>query len=333
MELSFAIACQSGAMALPWDRRGRNSTRARQELTNLSIDDAMTSGHNRARPPGRRVGKSATKAQGGDSRWISRSGARRSRKPPRSSRTGAAGARTTRSARSTTSRREDIVNAAKLIRTGKVFALGIPLDRDGPQTGLFGGRFNPIHQMLATGTDAIAGQQDWNKIRYADDTLMLCVQGATHWDALGHIFYEDKAYNGHDAKLIDSKGPRACSASSIPRARWSAAACCSTSRATAGAVDERRREHLQRRAQHLRPGAERRNPQRRFRHRAHRPDGALPRRRRSGAATPAATRRASSSRTATGARRRRSPRSAPTPGASRCGRTRPPRPTSPGIGW
>src|SRR5512140_2844574 len=101
---------------------------------------------------------------------------------------------------------EDIVKAASLIRTGKAFALGIPLDREGPQNGLFGGRFNPLHQMLATGTDAIAGQQDWNKIRYADDTIMLCVQGASHWDALGHVFYEDKAYNGHDAKLIDSRG-------------------------------------------------------------------------------------------------------------------------------
>ena len=57
-------------------------------------------------------------------------------------------------------RPEDVVRAASLIRTGKVFALGIPLDGNGPQTGLFGGRFNPIHQMLATGTDAIAGQQD-----------------------------------------------------------------------------------------------------------------------------------------------------------------------------
>ncbi|HEY1980365.1 MAG TPA: cyclase family protein, partial [Xanthobacteraceae bacterium] len=94
---------------------------------------------------------------------------------------------------------QDIVKAASLIRTGKVFALGIPLDANGPQNGLFGGRFNPIHQMLATGTDAVAERQDWNKIRYADDTLMLCVQGATHWDALGHVFYEDKAYNGHDA--------------------------------------------------------------------------------------------------------------------------------------
>src|SRR3981189_3188949 len=101
---------------------------------------------------------------------------------------------------------EHTPNAAKLVRPGKVFALGIPLDRNGPQTGLFGGRFNPIHQMLATGTDAIAGRQDWNKIRSPDDTLNLCVQGATHWDALGHVFYEDKAYNGHDAKLIDSKG-------------------------------------------------------------------------------------------------------------------------------
>ena len=29
---------------------------------------------------------------------------------------------------------------------------------------------------------------------------------ATHWDALKYIFYEDKAYNGYDAKLIDAKG-------------------------------------------------------------------------------------------------------------------------------
>jgi kynurenine formamidase len=103
-------------------------------------------------------------------------------------------------------RPKDIVNAAKLVKKGKAFSLGIPLDQNGPQTGLFGGRFNPIHQMLATGTDAIAGRQDWNKIRYADDTLNLCVQGATHWDALGHIFYEDKAFNGFEAKLIDAKG-------------------------------------------------------------------------------------------------------------------------------
>ncbi len=104
-------------------------------------------------------------------------------------------------------RPEDVVRAASLIRTGRIFALGIPLDRTGPQTGLFGGRWNPIHTMLATGTDAIAGRQDETvRLRYADDAINMPVQCATHWDSLGHIFYEDKMYNGHDAKLVDSNG-------------------------------------------------------------------------------------------------------------------------------
>jgi kynurenine formamidase len=104
---------------------------------------------------------------------------------------------------------QDIVRAAGLIRIGKVFALGIPLDRRGPQSGLWGGRWNPIHTMLATGTDAVAGRHDKVPgIRYADDALNMPVQAATHWDALGHIFYEDKMYNGFDAREADSNGLR-----------------------------------------------------------------------------------------------------------------------------
>ena len=103
---------------------------------------------------------------------------------------------------------EDIVRAAGLIRSGKIFALGIPLDRNGPQTGLFGNRWNPIHTMLATGTDAVAGRYEKvPNIRYADDAINLPVQCATHWDLLGHIFYEDKMYNGFDAREADFKRP------------------------------------------------------------------------------------------------------------------------------
>jgi kynurenine formamidase len=101
----------------------------------------------------------------------------------------------------------DIIAAAKLIRKGKAFALGIPLDRSGPQTGLFGGRWNPIHTMLATGTDAVAGRQDQTmRLRYADDAINMPVQGATHWDSLGHVFLDEKMYNGYDARLVDSGG-------------------------------------------------------------------------------------------------------------------------------
>ena len=98
----------------------------------------------------------------------------------------------------------DIVAASKLIRTGRVFALGIPLGPSGPQRGLFGKRWNPIHTMLATGTDALAGRQ--HGLLYSDDAINMPIQSATHWDSLGHIFYHDQMYNGHHASAVDSNG-------------------------------------------------------------------------------------------------------------------------------
>ena len=54
---------------------------------------------------------------------------------------------------------QDIINAARLIRKGKSFSLALNFDNHGPQSGLWGNRFNPIHTMLATGVDAAAGRQ------------------------------------------------------------------------------------------------------------------------------------------------------------------------------
>ena len=103
---------------------------------------------------------------------------------------------------------EDIVAAAGLIQKGKTFALGLPLDEK-LQSGLFGGRWNPIHTMLATGTDAVAGNQDVEVgLRYADDAINLPCQCSTQWDALAHIFLDDKMYNGYDATLVDTNGAR-----------------------------------------------------------------------------------------------------------------------------
>lgn len=106
---------------------------------------------------------------------------------------------------------DDIVNAAKLVRRGKVFALGLALDEKGPQRGLFGGRWNPLHQMLATGTDAVAGVQDETvRLRYADDAINLPTQCASQWDALAHVFLGDQMWNGYPAILVDSRGAKKC---------------------------------------------------------------------------------------------------------------------------
>ena len=105
---------------------------------------------------------------------------------------------------------EDVAAAAKLVKRGKTFALGLPLDQK-IQSGLFGGRWNPIHQMLATGTDAVAGVQDGDGkayLRYADDAINLPMQCSTQWDALAHIFLDDKMWNGYPATLVDVQGAK-----------------------------------------------------------------------------------------------------------------------------
>ncbi len=102
---------------------------------------------------------------------------------------------------------KDIADAAKLIKRGKVFRLGLELDENGPQRGLFGGRWNPMHQMLATGTDAVQGiQESLVGMRYADDAINLPTQAASQWDALAHVFAGDKMWNGYDATLVDTRG-------------------------------------------------------------------------------------------------------------------------------
>ncbi|CAN0562892.1 unnamed protein product, partial [Laminaria digitata] len=102
---------------------------------------------------------------------------------------------------------EMIADAAKLVKKGKVFRLGLNLDENGPQNGLFGGRWNPMHQMLATGTDAVQGiQEPLAGMRYADDAINLPTQCATQWDALAHVFTDDKMWNGYDATLVDVRG-------------------------------------------------------------------------------------------------------------------------------
>ncbi len=112
---------------------------------------------------------------------------------------------------------QDIAYAASLVKTGKVFSMAIPLDVNGPQWGERG-RTNPHRTMVYTGTDAILGRQDFIKMRYADDVVTMPLQCATHWDSIGHVFYESwedgkrnvVMWNGYSAANVDSYGCHKC---------------------------------------------------------------------------------------------------------------------------
>ncbi len=108
----------------------------------------------------------------------------------------------------------DIVAAARLVQKGKVMSLALAYDAKGPQGGKTKypalGRFNPIHVMLRTGTDAYSGVLDHRKIRGADDIIIMPLQCGTQWDGLGHIFYGDHMWNGYDCRNVTSAGAQKC---------------------------------------------------------------------------------------------------------------------------
>jgi kynurenine formamidase len=105
---------------------------------------------------------------------------------------------------------ENIIEAAQLVRKGKVMSLALNFDSHGPQGGKSKypllGRFNPVHLMLRTGTDAYSGVLDHRKIRGTDDLVIMPLQCGTQWDGLGHILYYDHMWNGYDCRTITSAG-------------------------------------------------------------------------------------------------------------------------------
>jgi kynurenine formamidase len=92
--------------------------------------------------------------------------------------------------------------AAMLVRTGRSYSLSQSFDMDGPQKG-WRRRTNPVHTMLDTGTDAVAGNQGFpHGIGGADDVIAMPLQCSTQWDGLGHIFDHGRAWNGRPAERV-----------------------------------------------------------------------------------------------------------------------------------
>lgn len=107
---------------------------------------------------------------------------------------------------------EKVLEGRSCIRKGRVISLAVPFDDKGPQTGGWG-RFNPIHLMMRDGNDAITGTtvRDFyggkdGYVRGNDDLIIMPLQCGTQWDALAHMVFEGKIYNGYDATQVSSIG-------------------------------------------------------------------------------------------------------------------------------
>ena len=105
---------------------------------------------------------------------------------------------------------QTIAAACRLATHGKVFPLGIPLARKGPQSGTRQ-RFNPLHTMFRDGGDAPKNEAEIVEMQGyggADDWIAMPLQCVTQWDSLAHVFYEGKMWNGYDIALVTSSGAK-----------------------------------------------------------------------------------------------------------------------------
>jgi kynurenine formamidase len=103
---------------------------------------------------------------------------------------------------------ERIIEAAHLIRKGRVFSLAVPFNRFGPQRPRpTSTRFNPIHTMLKTGTDDPSlFSSDPPLSHSTDDMITMPLQASTQWDSLAHIMFRGRMYNNRPHYLVTSDG-------------------------------------------------------------------------------------------------------------------------------
>jgi len=103
---------------------------------------------------------------------------------------------------------EEVVRrASACITEGKRFSLAIGLSERGPQIGNIPGRVNPLRTMTAV-NEAPFG--DPSLYCWSEDVVFMSLQAATHWDALAHVSYDGRIYNGHGASSTDATGARRC---------------------------------------------------------------------------------------------------------------------------
>jgi kynurenine formamidase len=93
---------------------------------------------------------------------------------------------------------ENVLQAASLVRRGKVYSLAVPLHAQGP---LAPGRSPLWHRTTVSARPAPA-------MSSVDDIVVMHTHGTTHVDALCHVFYDNQMYNGYpvDASITPTRG-------------------------------------------------------------------------------------------------------------------------------
>lgn len=97
---------------------------------------------------------------------------------------------------------EQVLQAARMIRSGKVFTLQVPMADPAGDPAWPGARSKPVRVNVIDKGHFLSGKFPAapGGIEGCDDMIQCYLQGSTQYDALGHTWYGDKIYNGYDPR-------------------------------------------------------------------------------------------------------------------------------------
>ncbi len=109
---------------------------------------------------------------------------------------------------------EAVVKAARLVKKGSVYSLGLPINRKAPGSDI---RNPSLHLMQVDGGAFAAGSVGPGNVQMADDYIFMACHGGTHIDAFSHTWYDHKMYNGFSGNHVRStSGARKLGIDKVP---------------------------------------------------------------------------------------------------------------------
>lgn len=106
--------------------------------------------------------------------------------------------------------REEVLRGIKAVSQGKTFTLQVQMGHPKGDP-LWPGRAQPTRVNVVDKGHYLCGKgPDFpGHAEYADDMLIMYLQGSTQYDALGHVWCGDELYNGYDAKTTAGRMTKA----------------------------------------------------------------------------------------------------------------------------
>jgi len=106
--------------------------------------------------------------------------------------------------------KDEVLRGVRAVKQGKTFTLQVQMGH--PKSDpVWPGRSQPVRVSVMDKGHYLAGKGPIfpGHAEYADDMMIMYLQGSTQYDALGHVWCDDQLYNGYDAKTTAGKMEKA----------------------------------------------------------------------------------------------------------------------------